>query len=151
MDILALIKLGLGSSGEVTHYEVFCFDDLYMILTSAIEQLLSRNSKLHSQFCFCTLSVKNLPVRNTSTKSNDVFKTEMSAVLTDLLILERKINDVRCANRFPPHTSVASCMYDRRLLDDDAWVSTYSTPLVCSLIHPSNYKNWKCVFIKAPL
>uniref|UniRef100_F1KW50 Nuclear hormone receptor family member nhr-40 n=1 Tax=Ascaris suum TaxID=6253 RepID=F1KW50_ASCSU len=56
-------------------------------------------------------------------------QTEMSAVLTDLLILERKINDVRCANRFPPHTSVASCMYDRRLLDDDAWVSTYSTPL----------------------
>ncbi|KHN83780.1 Nuclear hormone receptor family member nhr-40 [Toxocara canis] len=56
-------------------------------------------------------------------------QTEMSLVLTDLLILERKINDVRCANRFPPHTSVASCMYDRRLLDDDAWVSTYSTPL----------------------
>ncbi|VDK45962.1 unnamed protein product [Anisakis simplex] len=56
-------------------------------------------------------------------------QAEMSAVLTDLLILERKINDVRCANRFPPHTSVASCMYDRRLLDDDAWVSTYSTPL----------------------
>lgn len=54
----------------------------------------------------------------------------MSGLLSDLLSLEHKLDSVRYSNKFPPHTSAASCMYDRRLLDDEAWLSTYTVPVV---------------------
>ncbi|CAG9531701.1 unnamed protein product [Cercopithifilaria johnstoni] len=65
-------------------------------------------------------------------------QTEMSGLLSDLLNLEHKLDSVRYSNKFPPHTSAASCMYDRRLLDDEAWLSAYTvtvhpvtTPMPC--------------------
>lgn len=55
-------------------------------------------------------------------------QVEMSNALNVLLNLERKINIVREVNKFAVHTSVASCMYDRRLLEDEIWMATHSVP-----------------------
>lgn len=62
----------------------------------------------------------------------------MSGLLSDLLNLERKLDGVRYSNKFPPHTSAASCMYDRRLLDDEAWLSAYTVPVVSFLTFSFN-------------
>ncbi|VDK72760.1 unnamed protein product [Litomosoides sigmodontis] len=56
-------------------------------------------------------------------------QSEMSGLISDLLSLEQKLDNVRYSNKFPPHTSAASCMYDRRLLDDEAWLSAYTVPV----------------------
>lgn len=64
--------------------------------------------------------------------NHSCLQVEMSVLLSDLLHLEHKIDCIRSSNKFPPHTSAASGMYDRRLLDDEAWLSTYTVPVVVS-------------------
>lgn len=78
-------------------------------------------------------------------------QAEMSGVLSELLLLERKLNDVRCANRFPAHKAAAGCVLERRLLDDDTWLSTYSKPLspVPSVTAiPCDRENLRAWFVK---
>ncbi|VDN21466.1 unnamed protein product [Gongylonema pulchrum] len=74
---------------------------------------------------------------------------EMSGLLSDLLSLEHKIDGVRNSNKFPPHTSVASCMYDRRLLNDEAWLSTYTVPVqALATPVPCDRENMRAWFVK---
>ncbi|MCP9265411.1 Zinc finger, C4 type [Dirofilaria immitis] len=76
-------------------------------------------------------------------------QTEMSGLLSDLLNLERKLDGVRYSNKFPPHTSAASCMYDRRLLDDEAWLSAYTVPIEpITTPMPCDRGNMRAWFVK---
>ncbi|VDM95531.1 unnamed protein product [Thelazia callipaeda] len=76
-------------------------------------------------------------------------QTEMSILLSDLLNLELKVDSLRCSNKFPPHTSAASCMYDRRLLDDEAWLSAYTVPVQPIIIPmPCDRGNMRTWFVK---
>ncbi|OZC10584.1 member nhr-40 family protein, nuclear hormone receptor family [Onchocerca flexuosa] len=75
--------------------------------------------------------------------------TEMSSLLSDLLSLEHKLDGVRYSNKFPPHTSAASCMYDRRLLDDEAWLSAYTVPVEpITTPMPCDRGNMRAWFVK---
>ncbi|VBB27952.1 unnamed protein product [Acanthocheilonema viteae] len=76
-------------------------------------------------------------------------QTEMSGLLSDLLSLEHKLDSVRYSNKFPPHTSAASCMYDRRLLDDEAWLSAYTVPVQpVTTPMPCDRGNMRAWFVK---
>ncbi|EFO25074.2 nuclear hormone receptor family member nhr-40 [Loa loa] len=76
-------------------------------------------------------------------------QAEMSGLLSDLLSLEHKLNGVRYSNKFPPHTSAASCMYDRRLLDDEAWLSAYTVPVQSvTTPMPCDRGNMRAWFVK---
>ncbi|VDO31467.1 unnamed protein product [Brugia timori] len=75
-------------------------------------------------------------------------QAEMSGLLSDLLSLEHKLDGVRYSNKFPPHTSAASCMYDRRLLDDEAWLSAYTVPQPVVIPTPCDRGSMRAWFVK---
>ncbi|VDD94888.1 unnamed protein product [Enterobius vermicularis] len=75
-------------------------------------------------------------------------KQDVQEMLGHLLKLEQKVMDVRCANRFPSHNTVASCVFDRKLLEDQEWLRKYQTH-VCFHYEPKpcereNMRYWFC-------
>lgn len=75
-------------------------------------------------------------------------KQDVQEMLSHLLSLEQKVMEIRCASSFPPHDTVASCVFDRKLLEDREWLRKYQNH-VCLHYEPKpcdreTMRRWFC-------